>query len=106
MSGTYRDYVRLYLPAGSKLVDSRGFEIRSTVFDGLGHTVIDGFFTVTPLGVVRLQVKYTTPVKFDSGYKIFLQKQPGTVGNHYKITLNGGETKELDLTQDTEVDFN
>jgi hypothetical protein len=102
LSGIYRDFVRIYVPSGSTLVESRGFENRSMVYDDLGHTVIDGFFTVTPLGVARIQIKYKTPVKSGSPYTIFLQKQPGTMSNHYKLTVDG-ISKELDLIQDVQV---
>jgi len=104
LSGIYRDYVRVYLPLGSVLVESRGFENHSTTFDDLGHTVVDGFFTVTPLALAKIQIKYTTPVSFNGSYKLLLQKQPGTEANHYKITVNG-QVKELDLLEDTEVEI-
>lgn len=105
LSGIYRDFVRVYLPAGSILVESRGFETKSATYDDLGHTVIDGFFTLTPLGVSKIQIKYNTTVKSNGPYTIVLQKQPGTVGNHYKITVDS-VTKELDLVSDQQVTFN
>lgn len=104
LSGIYRDYVRAYLPKGSTVVETRGFESKSTVFEDLDHTVVDGFFTVVPMGLAKIQIKYTTPVKAGSKYILALQKQPGTGEIPYTVTVNG-KTKNFTLTSDTEVVF-
>ncbi|MDO8515433.1 MAG: DUF4012 domain-containing protein, partial [bacterium] len=108
LSGILRDYVRVYLPQGAQVQSVTGFEIKGTkltkgaIFEDLGKTVIDGFFTVVPLGLARIQIKYTTPTVFTKEYRQLIQKQPGTDNNHYKVTVNG-KTEEFDLSQDREL---
>lgn len=108
LSGTLRDYLRVYLPKGSQIIETRGFEVKGTKetkgesFEDLDKTVIDGFFTVTPLGLARIQITYKTPVKFSKEYRELIQKQPGTDGPHYKVTVNG-KTSEFDLLKDKEL---
>ena len=108
LSGILRDYLRVYLPLGAKVQQVTGFEVKGTketkgaAFADLDKTVIDGFFTVVPLGLARIQIKYTTPVIFTKEYRQLIQKQPGSDNNHYKITVNG-KTEEFNLLQDKEV---
>ncbi len=102
LSGIYRDYLRVYLPAGASVSEVRGFENTPTTYKDLGKTAVSGFFTVVPLGLARIQIKYTTPVKFNGWYSLLIQKQPGTNQNHYKLTVNG-QKQEFDLTSDREI---
>lgn len=104
LSGIYRDYVRIYLPKGSTVVETRGFESKSTTFEDLDHTVVDGFFTVVPLGLAKIQVKYSTPVNTGTKYSLAVQKQPGTGDIPYTITVNG-KVQNVTLKSDTEVTF-
>lgn len=102
LSGILRDYLRIYLPKGSIVTETRGFEIKGTTYEDLDKTVVDGFFTVVPLGLARIQIKYKTPTVFTKEYRSLIQKQPGTAGNHYTVTVNGKAT-EFDLLQDKEL---
>lgn len=102
LSGTLRDYLRVYLPKGSIITETRGFEIKGTTFEDLDKTVVDGFFTVVPLGLAKIQIKYKTPVVLTKEYRSLIQKQPGTNATHYKVTVNG-KTEEFDLLQDKEL---
>ncbi|MEK7565591.1 MAG: DUF4012 domain-containing protein [Patescibacteria group bacterium] len=105
LSGIYRDYVRVYLPLGSQIIEARGFESKNNVFEDLGKTVVDGFFTVVPEGLARLQIKYKTPVKFAGVYREFIQKQPGTNANKYTIIVNG-KSQTFNLLKDQEIKIN
>lgn len=104
LAGIYRDYLRVYLPNGAVLVNASGFENKSKTFEDLNHTVIDGFFTVVPQGLAKITVKYRVPGEFKKlkEYKSLIQKQPGTVGNHYQVTVNN-KTQEFNLTEDKEI---
>lgn len=104
LAGIYRDYMRVYLPAGATIKEVKGFENKSTTFEDLGHTVIDGFFTVVPNGLGKITVKYSVKGDFKKNgeYKVLIQKQPGTAGNEYTLTVNGQEQK-FALTEDKEV---
>lgn len=104
LAGIYRDYLRVYLPKGATISEARGFENKSTTFEDLGHTVVDGFFTVVPRGLAKIQIQYQVAGDFKKNgvYKSLIQKQPGTVGNHYTVTVNG-KKQEFNLTEDKEL---
>lgn len=104
LAGIYRDYLRVYLPKGAVILEVKGFENKSATFEDLGHTVADGFFTVVPEGLARITIKYRVTGDFKKlkEYKSLIQKQPGTVGNNYKLVVNG-KAQEFLLTEDKEI---
>lgn len=102
LNGPYRDFVRIYVPRGSTLVDSTGSENPIEVKEDLGKTVFEGFFMLRPEGVIELTFKYKTPVKSKDGYKILIQKQPGTDGHLYNVSANGN-SEEFYLKTDKEL---
>lgn len=104
LAGIYRDYVRVYLPQGATITDAQGFESKSSTFTDLNHTVVDGFFTVVPEGLAKIVIKYKVPGDFKAKgvYTSLIQKQPGTVGNDYKVIVNG-KTQEFLLTEDKDI---
>lgn len=89
LNGPYRDFLRIYVPKGSTLVDSTGSEVPVTTYEDLGKTVFEGFFMLRPEGVIELTFKYKTPVKSKDGYKLLIQKQPGTDGHLYNVAVDG-----------------
>lgn len=111
LNAPLRNWVRVYVPAGSKLVQSRGTQSPQDskpapmdTYDSLGKTVFEGFLIVDPLGTARLELTYTSPVKSPDGkYRLLIQKQPGTDGDEYTIKLGGKERKKFTLTTDTEL---
>ncbi len=103
LAGIYRDYLRVYLPKGTKVTEVRGFENKSKAFEDLGHTVVDGFFTIVPQGFSKIIINYESPITFKNGqYRSLIQKQPGTEGNRYKVVVNNTPF-EFNLTQDKEL---
>ncbi len=103
LNGPYRDWVRVYVPKGSTLVDSSGSEVPVTTSEDLGKTVFEGFFILRPLGVLELKLKYKTPIK-SNPYKLMIQKQPGTTGDIYNVSV-GNNKKEFLLETDKELIF-
>ncbi len=105
LAGIYRDYLRVYLPLGASVKEVKGFENKSTTFEDLGHTVVDGFFTVVPQGLAQIKIKYTVKGDFKKNgeYKLMIQKQPGTVGNLYKLSVDGKDQQPFNLTEDKEI---
>lgn len=111
LNAPLRNWVRVYAPAGSKLVDSKGSispgdgkAKKMDVYEDLGKTVFEGFLIVNPLGKARLELTYTSPVKSPDGkYRLLIQKQPGTDGQEWIIRLNGRDRRKLELDTDTEV---
>jgi hypothetical protein len=106
LAGIYRDYLRIYLPKGAKLLEARGFENKSQTYEDLGHTTIAGFFTVVPQGLAKVIIKYSTPGDFQSQgkYYLMIQKQPGTDAIPYKLTVNG-QLQEFNLLEDKEINI-
>ena len=104
LNGPYRDFLRVYVPKGSTLVDSSGSEVDVTTYEDLGKTVFEGFFMLRPLGVVELKFQYKTPVKQNGQYKILIQKQPGTDGHLYNVNVKG-QKEEFLLKTDKELRF-
>lgn len=110
LNAPLRNWVRVYAPAGSKLVENKGTQSPKsgqpeamTTYDALGKTVFEGFLIVNPLGTAKLEVTYTSPVKSTDGkYRLLIQKQPGTEIQEFLLRLNGKDVKKFDLVTDTE----
>ena len=104
LNGPYRDWIRVYVPAGSTLVDSTGSDVPVTTSQDLGKTVFEGFFTLRPMGVTELHFKYKTLVVQKKGHKILIQKQPGTEGHQYEAQFSK-QKETFVLTSDKELSF-
>jgi|SRR5579885_2268364 len=102
LNAEYRDWFRMYVPKGSQLVDSKGSEVKVTTYEDLGKTVFDGFITVRPEGFATLTVTYKLPFKLSSGspLPVLIQKQAGTNGIPYTITVDGRQTANFPLYAD------
>lgn len=102
LNATFRDWLRIYVPKGSKLVSYKGSQVKMTASDELGKTVFEGFLTVDPLGSTTFTISYTLPFKLASGspLPVLIQKQPGTYSNAYTISRNGGTLQQFNLTSD------
>lgn len=113
LNAPLRDWVRVYVPAGSKLVDNQGSQspkdnkpVSLDTYDSLGKTVFEGFLIVNPLGTAKLNLTYTSPVKSEDGkYHLFVQKQPGTDNDEFTLKIGGNVKKKLPLRTDTELVF-
>lgn len=111
LNAPLRNWVRVYAPAGSTLVTSRGTQnpksntaATMTTYADLGKTVFEGYLVVNPLGSAKLELTYTSPVKSPDGkYRLLLQKQPGTQGDQFIIKVNGSEKKTFTLDTDIEI---
>ncbi|MEK7533191.1 MAG: DUF4012 domain-containing protein [Patescibacteria group bacterium] len=111
LNAPLRNWVRVYTPAGSTLVESKGI-ISPTdgkakpmdTYADLGKTVFEGFLIVNPLGTARIELTYTSPVTSpDNKYRLLIQKQPGTDGQEWIIRLNGKDRKKIILDIDSEL---
>ena len=102
LNGLLRDWLRVYVPKGSKLVDFKGSEMDPVVKEDLGKTVLEGFVTVKPLGASQAIVTYTLPdgLEKDGVLPVLIQKQPGTEGNEYEIKVNGRTVEKFKLLTD------
>lgn len=102
LNGVYRDWVRIYVPKGSKLISVIGSELKESVSEDLGKTVFEGYFTMRPESSSKLVFNYELPMAQNSPYKLLIQKQPGFMSIKHAIVING-RPSTLDLTTDREL---
>lgn len=106
LNAEYRDWFRVYVPKGSKLVSSDGSQVKMITTEDLGKTVFEGFLTVRPLGKAKLTLTYTLPFKVEgSSLPLLIQKQPGTDAPEYTIKINGRTVQKLPLLTDKEFEL-
>lgn len=105
LNGINRDYVRVYVPAGSKLISSKGSEEPVTTIEDLGKTVFEAFIQVRPQNSRKLEIEYEIPYKPSGEYKLLIQKQPGAKDFQYKIKVNGSQKADFKLETDREFKF-
>lgn len=105
LNGLFRDWLRIYVPKGSQLIDGKGFESGQTTSEDLGKTVLEGFFTLAPGNTHQITLTYKLPFKATSPYKLLIQKQGGSKIFSYNLTLNGRTKPEVLLSGDTELSF-
>lgn len=103
LAGTYRDWIRIYVPKGSKLIKGAGAETQFSVSEEYGKTVFDAFFTVRPEGTAKLEIEYSSPIKVEKEYKLLIQKQPGVEGHTYEIDAFGKKQRDFPLDTDKEL---
>lgn len=104
LNGIMPNWVRVYVPKGSQLIEFKGSEDKVKTSVAYGKTVFEGFLTVKPLGTSQVVVKYKLSVKAQKGVlPVLIQKQPGTDGNEYKIFVNGKQIDQFNLTTDRET---
>lgn len=99
LNATLNDWLRLYLPPKSELIDIQGLEEEPQIYEELGYTVIDGFFKLEPLGLARIRLSYKVPYQNQENYNLRLWKQGGIDPVPVLIEVTGGE-EELLLNQD------
>jgi hypothetical protein len=103
LNGVFRDWLRVYVPKGSQLIEAKGFETGQASGEDLGKTVFEGFFTLTPLNIKTITLKYKLPFKVKSPYQLLIQKQGGTQSFNYKVSVNGKSQPEFPLSFDKEL---
>ncbi|MBI2031205.1 MAG: DUF4012 domain-containing protein [Candidatus Levybacteria bacterium] len=106
LNAVLRNWFRIYVPKGSKLVDVKGSEVKMKTYDELGKTVFEGFLTVRPQGTATLILSYTLPMKADASLPLLIQKQPGTVNDEYIVKVNNKQKNKFELLTDKEFKIN
>jgi hypothetical protein len=107
LNSILRNYLRIYVPKGSKLIEALGSEVEMETKEELDKTYFEGFLTVRGGGGrAKMVIKYELPFKIKPGdnYQLLIQKQPGTLGHKYKIIFGDNE-EEFDLRSDREFEF-
>lgn len=104
LNAILRNWIRVYVPKGSKLVSFDGSEKKTNTYDELGKTVFEGFLTVTPMGKAQVVVRYTLPDSIsDKDYKLLVQKQPGSENQKLEVQMNGKKLYDGVLDIDKEL---
>jgi len=108
LNGFYRDWVRVYVPRGSELLEVGGSEIEAKTYEELGKTVFEAFYgnkaPLRPQGKAQLVFKYKLPFKASKEYHLLIQKQAGTYGYEYEVKIDGQE-QTFELKTDKELKF-
>jgi len=102
LNATLRDWLRIYVPKGSKLIEFQGSSKKVQTYDELGKTVFEGFLTIVPQGSAKAIVKYTLPENIN-GKKLLIQKQPGTYENKLTVKFDGSKVYQGVLDVDKEI---
>ncbi len=98
LNAPLRNWIRVYVPKGSKLVEFKGSSKKVLTYDELGKTVFEGFIVVNPLSKSKSIITYTLPESIQpKDYSLMIQKQPG----EDNITL----TAEIDKAKKFDGDF-
>lgn len=102
LNAIQRDWLRIYVPKGSKLLQVNGSEVKVTTHEDLGKTVFEGFITVRPLGAATYTVSYELPFKLanDSVLPLMIQKQPGTDNQDYIVQVGNRKLDSFPLQTD------
>ncbi len=107
LNGILRNWIRIYVPSGSMLLEFKGSEKETVTYDELGKSVFEGFMTVKPQGAAEVEVSYKLPFKVKKGelYKLLIQKQPGTEEPEYSVFYNGRQVEKMPLKTDKNLSF-
>lgn len=105
LNAEYRDWIRVYVPKGSTLIESKGATSKIKTYDELGKTVFEGLMTVRPQGIATLTLVYKLPSNLSgkSTLPVLVQKQPGTNNFEYKMMVNGRTKETFELLTDKET---
>ena len=100
LNSTLKDWTRIYVPQGSTLVSSEGFKEAANMSEELGFSVINGFFTLEPLGTAKIKLEYKVPYANDKQYQLQIWKQGGI--DKFPFLLDtAGNQEQLNITKDT-----
>jgi len=102
LNATLRNWVRIYVPQESKLINFQGSTKEVKIYNELGKTVFEGFLTVIPQGVAKIVVKYQLPENINTN-RILIQKQPGTYNDKITVKVDNQILFKNILDQDKEL---
>ncbi len=104
LNATLRNWIRFYVPKGSKLINLQGSTKKVQTYDELGKTVFEGYLEVPTQGQATVVVKYTLPSNIDSNnYSLLIQKQPGVENQKWKVEFNNKSLFDGVLETDKEI---
>lgn len=107
-NGHLADYLRVYVPMGSRLISVSGLTDAQPARQVDGLTEFAGFLDLPPGGQRQVQFRYWLPPLLAarwsaSGYALHVPKQPGTEGHRLKVETPRGVVFAGRLTTDLVV---
>lgn len=83
--GVNNNYIKVYIPQGSKLIKAEGFENKVDVYNEGEKTAYGSNFTLEPKQKKTVSISYELPFRVKSGklmkYSLYMQKQAGSLGS-------------------------
>ena len=101
LNSTLNDWLRIYLPKGSELVEIQGISNEASVYEEANLTVIDGYFSLEPMGLAKIKLTYTIPYTDSLNYNLKMWKQGGIDTIPMLMDVTGGE-EQLTIQKDLE----
>lgn len=104
LNATLRNWVRIYVPKGSKLINFLGSLKKIQVYENLGKTVFEGYLEVPTQGKAQIKVTYWLPKEINkSNYSLLIQKQPGENNQKLKILIDNKNYFDDIFNEDKEI---
>jgi hypothetical protein len=107
ISRCYFDYMRLYAPGGSQLIDASGV-LSNTVSSQRGEKgtqVFSGYFSLKPGQSHSVSFRYRLPPEIrEDGYSLRIQRQSGT--GPLPVTLQIGAVQDAFVLEEGRMDWN
>lgn len=103
LNATLRNWIRFYVPKGSRLSEFKGSIKKVQTYDELGKTVFEGYLEVPTEGKATATVTYTVPSELRNNYRLYVEKQPGTDNQKLKVQVDGRTKYDGILDVDKEV---
>ncbi len=89
LNATLRNWVRIYVPKGSKLDQFVGSQTKVKTYDEFEKTVFEGFMTVEPKGLAKVTVTYELPSSITKkDYSLLIEKQGGVEKDKQSLTVD------------------
>lgn len=99
LNSTLNDWLRIYLPLGSELINIQGISNEASVYEEANLTVVDGYFSLEPMGLAKIKLTYSIPYTETTNYNLKMWKQGGVDAIPVLIDVTGGE-EQLLLSKD------
>ncbi len=107
----YSDYVRAYVPPGSKLLGEAETEEPVETYHEMGKTVFGNYFKMFPGTIRKIKFRYWQPLKMwvtdgKASYQLVVQKQAGNDLETLEVRVAAPEGAVIDDPGDFDIDGN
>jgi sortase (surface protein transpeptidase) len=95
----YRDYLRVYVPPASELIDASGLDDGPATDLECGRTVFGGLVVVAPGGERTVDLRYRLPASVrPDHYSLLVQRQPGAPSVPFSVSGDANVVRSLQTT--------